>query len=364
MLDWQRILYEVQENIKEGFEEKRHLDIKKKVNKEIVASIRADVKKELELEHVMLKKQLIAAAEKDLEAKTQRLRDLVDSKLRPEFQRRFEQEKRQELRQEIKAELRPFLLAKIRDEERGLLKKQVEDELRPFLLAKVREEEKDRMKVEVEAALRTVIEQEMQEMRESNETQDMPRRKELFRNSERSTGRATNKKGKRAVVGAEIVPREDSIVLEEEAEVEREGSDNNPREENVSPVFENDPRVLEAVVPAAVVPEVVVPKPDEGNVEESRGILREDSVEHQNTTIDESPGIDTVSMKDSAFLEEERLARQREREFFLKTLDMTGEEEIQEEDTENLGDYIDGDDGDEGRDVDDDGDEGDEDDYF
>ena len=93
LLDWQRILHEVQLNIKEGFGEERHAEFKKKASARVIAEIRQDIKKEMELEQHMLKKELIMAAEKDLEAKTQRLRDLIDSKLRPEFQRRFEQEK-------------------------------------------------------------------------------------------------------------------------------------------------------------------------------------------------------------------------------------------------------------------------------
>ena len=171
------------------------------------------------------------------------------------------------------------MLAKIRDEERGLLKKQIEDELRVFLLAKVRKEEKEGMKAEMEAELRTVIEK---EMRESNKTQELiPRR-------ERSTGRAANKKGKRAVISDGNVPREDSFIPEEEAEVEREGPDNIPREESVLPVLENDPDV----------PEVVVTEPAEGDVEQLRDISQENSIEHQNTAIDESPEINSASMED------------------------------------------------------------------
>ena len=74
------------------------------------------------------------------------------------------------------------------------------------------------MKAEVEAALRPVIEQ---EIRESIEAQDVPRRKVRFQNGNRSIGRATKKKGNK-VVRDEVVPREDSVVPEEEAEAERE----------------------------------------------------------------------------------------------------------------------------------------------
>jgi hypothetical protein len=323
--------------MKEEFGDERHAEFKQKSSRKVIDDIRENVKKEMVLEQHMLKKELIKAAEKDLEAKTQRLRDLVDSKLRPEFRRRFEQEKREELHQEIEAELQPILLAKIRNEETELLKKQVEAELRPILLTKVRGEEKEELKAEVEAALRPVIEQ---EIRGIIEAQNVPRRNVRYQNGKRSTRRATKKKGKK-VLSDEVVPRKESVVPEEEAETEREVLGNVPREKSVPPVPENDPDT-----PEEDAPEEDTLVPEEENAREVLGVLREGSVEQQDTSHEESPEIDPADMEDSALKEQECLARQRERALFLDTLDRTGEEEIEDEDdVGDLDDYIDGDDG-------------------
>lgn len=189
-------------SLQREFRSKKQNEIYRSVSAEVLADMRKDAKKEMELERYTMMKSLIEAAEKDLKAKTQRLRELVDSQLRPEFQRKFELEKRDELHKEIEAELRPILLVKIRQEEVERLKIQAKAELRPLLLAQVREEEKELLKTEVEAELRQSIEQ---EIRETLEAQVPSRRKARSKKGSRSSGHVT----KKTVLSSEFV-REDA----------------------------------------------------------------------------------------------------------------------------------------------------------
>jgi len=206
LLEYQKTLAKVKHVMEEDFKNEKQKEFLKSANEQLYETIRKEVRLDMQFEVDQDRRKMVAAMNKEYEEKMGRLRGLVDSKLRPEFQKNFEQEKRDDMHRQVEAELRPVLLAKIREEEKELLKVEAEAELRPILLAKIREEEKEAMRAEVEEALRPDIEK---EIRESIEALEAPRKKK------------SAKKSKAVVIINEDVPLEEDASPEgaEEPEV-------------------------------------------------------------------------------------------------------------------------------------------------
>lgn len=93
LLEYQETLAKVKYVMEEDFHTQKEKEFLASVNKQYVETIRREVRLDMQFEIDQDRRKMVAAMNKEYDEKMGRLRALVDSKLRPEFQKQFEQEK-------------------------------------------------------------------------------------------------------------------------------------------------------------------------------------------------------------------------------------------------------------------------------
>jgi hypothetical protein len=94
LLEYQETLAKVKHVMEEDFHNEKEKEFLASANKKYVETIRKEVRLDMQFEIDQDRRKMVAAMNKEYDEKMGRLRGLVDSKLRPEFQKQFEQEKK------------------------------------------------------------------------------------------------------------------------------------------------------------------------------------------------------------------------------------------------------------------------------
>jgi hypothetical protein len=94
LLEYQETLAKVKYVMEEDFHNEKEKEFLESANKKYVETIRKEVRLDMQFEFDQDRSKMVAAMNKEYDEKMGRLRGLVDSQLRPEFQKQFEQEKK------------------------------------------------------------------------------------------------------------------------------------------------------------------------------------------------------------------------------------------------------------------------------